>query len=53
MLDEEPRMMVVPADHELADRASVSLDDFARDEAIICSHGGTRSIFPTDSLPAE
>lgn len=49
VLYEEPRMMVVPADHQLADRASVSLDDFARDEAIICSHGGTRSIFPTDS----
>jgi DNA-binding transcriptional LysR family regulator len=49
VLYEEPRMLVMPADHHLADRASVSLDDFARDESIICSHGGTRSIYPTES----
>jgi DNA-binding transcriptional LysR family regulator len=53
VLYEEPRMMVVPADHELADRASVSLDDFARDETIICPHGGIRSIFPTESYRSD
>ncbi|WP_197376499.1 LysR family transcriptional regulator [Mycolicibacterium baixiangningiae] len=49
VLYEEPRMLVMPADHHLADRASVSLDDFARDETVICSHGGTSTIFRTDS----
>ena len=42
-------MLVMPADHPLADRVSVSLDDFAPDESIICSHGGTRAMYPTDS----
>lgn len=50
VLYEEPRMVVLPDDHELAGRASVSLDDFARGESIICSHGGTRSIYPTDDF---
>jgi DNA-binding transcriptional LysR family regulator len=45
VLYEEPRMLVMPAEHPLAGRASVSLDDFAPDESIICSHGGTRSIY--------
>jgi DNA-binding transcriptional LysR family regulator len=54
VLYEEPRMLVMPADHPLAGRASVSLDDFAPDESIICSHGGTRAIYPTDSYqPSE
>jgi DNA-binding transcriptional LysR family regulator len=48
-LYDEPRMLVMPADHPLAQRASVSLDDFAQGQSIICSHGGTRAIFPTDS----
>lgn len=48
-LYDEPRMLVLPADHPLAGRTSVSLDDFAKGESIICSHGGTRAIFPTDS----
>lgn len=46
VLYEEPRMLVVPADHRLADRASVSLDDFAAGETILCSHGAPRTIFP-------
>lgn len=54
VLYEEPRMLVLPAGHELADRASVSLDDFAPDQSIICSHGGIRSIYPGDSYhPAD
>jgi DNA-binding transcriptional LysR family regulator len=48
-LYDEPRMLVLPADHPLAGRPSVSLDDFAKGESIICSHGGTRAIFPADS----
>lgn len=48
-LYDEPRVLVLPADHWLADRPSVSLDDFAEGESIICSHGGTRAIFPADS----
>ena len=42
-------MLVVPADHHLAGRASVSPDDFAGDDSILCPHGGARSIYPTDS----
>jgi DNA-binding transcriptional LysR family regulator len=49
VLYEEPRMLVVPADHHLAGRASVSPDDFAGDDSILCPHGGARSIYPTDS----
>ena len=49
VLYEEPRMLVLPAGHELAGRTSVSLDDFAPDQSIICSHGGIRSIYPADS----
>ncbi|QRY53114.1 LysR family transcriptional regulator [Mycolicibacterium septicum] len=48
-LYDEPRVLVLPADHWLADRPSVSLDDFAEGESIVCSHGGTRAIFPADS----
>lgn len=52
-LYEEPRMLVMPAEHALAGRASVSLDDFAPGESIICSHGATRAIFPADSYQAN
>ncbi|WP_370508092.1 LysR family transcriptional regulator [Mycobacterium sp. SA01] len=48
-LYDEPRMLVMPADHPLADRVSVSLEDFASGESIICSHGATRAIFPADT----
>lgn len=53
VLYEEPRMLVMPADHSLAGRTSVSLNDFARGESIICSHGGTRSIYPADSYQPD
>jgi DNA-binding transcriptional LysR family regulator len=54
VLYEEPRMLVLPADHPLAARESVSLEDFAPGESIICSHGGTRAIFPADAFqPSE
>ncbi|MET0897774.1 MAG: LysR family transcriptional regulator [Mycobacterium sp.] len=54
VLYEEPRMLVMPADHPLAGRMSVSLDDFAGDQTMICSHGGTRSIFPAqDYRPSD
>ncbi len=54
LLYDEPRMLVLPVDHGLAGRSSVSLDDFAEGETIICSHGGTRAIFPVDSYqPAD
>ncbi|OMB84995.1 LysR family transcriptional regulator [Mycolicibacterium conceptionense] len=46
VLYEEPRMLVVPADHPLSDRKSVSPNDFAGEE-FICPHGGARSIYPT------
>lgn len=49
VLYEEPRMLVVPTDHHLAGRASVSPDEFAGDDSLICPHGGARSIYPTDS----
>lgn len=49
VLYEEPRMLVVPADHHLAGRASVSTDDFAGDSAVLCPHGGPRSLYPTES----
>lgn len=48
VLYEEPRMLVVPTDHHLADRTAVSPDDFAGEE-FICPHGGARSIYPTGS----
>lgn len=48
-LYDEPRMLVLPVDHPLADRQSVSLDDFAPGESIICSHGGIRAIFEAES----
>lgn len=48
-LYEEPRMLVMRADHPLAGRESVWLEDFAPNESVICSHGGTRAIFPADS----
>lgn len=53
VLYEEPRMLVMPAEHALAGRASVSLDDFAPGESIICSHGGTRAIFPAGAHQAS
>jgi DNA-binding transcriptional LysR family regulator len=49
VLYEEPRMLVMSADHPLAGRESVWLDDFAPGESVICSHGGARAIFPADS----
>lgn len=50
VLYEEPRMLVLRADHHLADRASVSLRDFAGDLTVYCSHGAPRSIYPTDAI---
>ena len=47
LLYEEPRMLVLPADHYLAGRASVSLPDFAGDVPVYCAHGSPRSIYPT------
>lgn len=49
VLYEEPRMLVVPVDHPLAGRPSVSPTDFAGDGSILCPHGGTRAIYPTDA----
>lgn len=49
VLYEEPRVLVVPTDHHLAGRASVSLDELAGDESVLCPHGGPRAIYPTDS----
>ncbi len=49
VLYQEPRMLVVPVDHPLAGRTSVALDDVTAGETIICSHGGVRPVFPTDS----
>jgi DNA-binding transcriptional LysR family regulator len=49
VLYEEPRMLVLPADHHLAGRASVSLQDFAGGLTVYCSHGAPRSIYPTDA----
>ncbi|MGH7290277.1 MAG: LysR family transcriptional regulator, partial [Myxococcota bacterium] len=40
VLYEEPRMLVVPVGHHLAGRASVSPEDFAGDDSLICPHGG-------------
>jgi len=53
VLYEEPRMLVMSAEHPLAGRERVALDDFARGESIICSHGGTRAIFPAGSYRAN
>jgi DNA-binding transcriptional LysR family regulator len=47
VLYEEPRMLVLPADHHLASRTSVSLQDFAGGLTVYCSHGAPRSIYPT------
>ena len=49
LLYEEPRMLVLPAEHHLAGRASVSLRDFAGGLPVYCSHGAPRSIYPTDA----
>ncbi len=49
VLYEEPRMLVVPAEHHLAGRTSVSPADFAGDGSILCAHGGIRAIYPTDA----
>lgn len=46
VLYREPRVLVVPTDHPLAGRTSVSVTDFAGEE-FICPHGGARSVFPT------
>lgn len=53
VLYEEPRMLVVPADHPLAGRVSVSPMDFAPDESVVCPHGGTRSIYPTAAYQGD
>ncbi|GFG50914.1 LysR family transcriptional regulator [Mycolicibacterium agri] len=54
VLYEEPRMLVLQADHPLAGRESVWLEDFAPGESVICSHGGARAIFPAGSYrPSE
>jgi DNA-binding transcriptional LysR family regulator len=50
VLYEEPRVLVMSADHHLAGRASVSPDDFVGDDSLICPHGGTRQIFPTEAF---
>nr|WP_229481812.1 LysR family transcriptional regulator [Mycolicibacterium mageritense] len=52
VLYEEPRMLVVPIDHHLAARSSVSPDDFMGDDSLICPHGGVRSLYP-DSAARE
>jgi DNA-binding transcriptional LysR family regulator len=49
VLYEEPRMLVLPADHPLAGRASVSLQEFAGGLPVYCAHGAPRSIYPTDA----
>ncbi|MET0703031.1 MAG: LysR family transcriptional regulator [Mycobacterium sp.] len=49
VLYEERRVLVVSADHHLAGRASVSPEDFVGDASLICPHGGTRQIYPTDA----
>lgn len=49
VLYEEARMLVLPVDHHLAGRASVTTADFAGDESVLCPHGGPRSIYPTES----
>jgi DNA-binding transcriptional LysR family regulator len=48
ILYEEPRMLVVPTDHPLAGRKSLSPKDFAGDSSMVCPNGGTRVIYPTD-----
>jgi DNA-binding transcriptional LysR family regulator len=48
VLYEEPRMLVMPSEHRLAGRASVSPDDFAGED-FICPHGGARSVYPTEA----
>lgn len=45
-------MLVVPIDHHLAARSSVSPDDFMGDDSLICPHGGVRSLYP-DSAAQE
>ncbi|MEU0495754.1 LysR family transcriptional regulator [Mycobacterium sp. NPDC006124] len=53
VLYEEPRMLVLPADHHLAGRSSVSLRDFAGGVPVYCAHGAPRSIYPTDDGSSE
>jgi DNA-binding transcriptional LysR family regulator len=48
VLYEEPRVLLVRADHHLAQRNSVTVEDFAGDENVLCPHGGPRVIYPTD-----
>ena len=50
-LYDEPRMLVLPADHHLAGRESVSLKDFSGGLPVYCSHGAPRSIYPTGVAP--
>lgn len=49
VLYEEPRALLVPAEHPLAGRESVSPEDFAPGESLVCPHGGARVIYPTRS----
>ncbi|HWC80326.1 MAG TPA: LysR family transcriptional regulator [Pseudonocardiaceae bacterium] len=51
VLYEEPRMLVVPADHPLAGRTSVSPQDFAGEQSLVCPHGGLRVMYPADGYP--
>lgn len=53
VLYEEPRMLVIPVDHHLATRTTVSPVDFADGESLLCPHGGTRAIYPTDGYRAS
>ena len=48
VLYEEPRVLVMPIDHHLAARASVSPADFAGED-FVCPHGGARAIYPLDA----
>ncbi|BBY28983.1 LysR family transcriptional regulator [Mycolicibacterium sediminis] len=48
VLYEEPRVLVMPVDHHLATRASVSPADFAGED-FVCPHGGARAVYPLDA----
>lgn len=47
VLYEEPRVLVMPVDHRLSRRASVSPADFAGED-FVCPHGGARAMYPVD-----
>ncbi|MGD9513259.1 hypothetical protein JN086_27245 [Mycolicibacterium austroafricanum] len=49
VLYEEPRVLVMPAEHPLAGRESVSPEDFAPGESLVCPPGGAGAIYPTPS----